>query len=578
MSVRQQLAPSIRQALAAAGLPTDTGTHLNPSGRPELGDYQINAALAAAKALKANPRELAARIVENLQLDEICAKVEIAGPGFINLRLNNHWLADHLAATARSPRLGLASATPPQTIVIDYSSPNVAKEMHVGHMRGTILGDVLARILEFQGHRVIRQNHIGDWGTQFGMLLAELSELAEQTDAAVALADLEQFYRRAKVRFDQDPAFAARARQNVVRLQSGDAECLALWRQFIDISMAHVQAVYQKLGVTLRPQDTRGESAYNADLPAVVADLQRQSLAVEDAGAQVVFLPELADKDGTPAAFIVQKADGGYLYATTDLAALRYRASTLKADRCLYFIDARQSLHMQQLFATARRAGWVDERVELTHCAYGTIMGKDGRPLKTRSGDTVKLIDLLDEAIQRAYRLVEQKSPHLSLEEKDEVAKAVGIGAIKYADLSKTRTQDYRFDWDAMLRFEGNTAPYLQYGYTRIMSLLRKADTDLDTALHFTPAIGEAERPLALALCQFPDAVEQVVAKAMPHELCNYLFALAGRFMAFYEACPILKDSVTLETRNARLQLAALTARTLNRGLEFLGIRTVERM
>lgn len=566
--------------MAAAGLPVGCSPHLNPGNKPEFGDFQINGAMAAAKQLKANPRDVAQQIIENLQLGGVCSTIEIAGPGFVNLKLDNQWLAGFLGELDASENLGTDLAETPDTVVIDYSSPNVAKEMHVGHLRGTILGDSLVRVLQFLGHRVIRQNHIGDWGTQFGMLIAELEDqLASGADVEMELGDLEVFYRQAKIHFDNDPGFADRARENVVKLQSGDKRCLELWRRFIGISMQHAQENYDKLGVTLRPEDTRGESAYNDDLERVVSELKAKKLAVEDQGAQVVFIEELADKNGDPSVFIVQKAGGGYLYATTDLAAIRYRVKQLKANRILYFIDVRQSLHMKQVFATARMAGWVPEHTELLHCAYGTIMGEDGKPFKTRSGDTVKLSDLLNEAIDRARNLLQSKNTDLDDTEIQEIAEAVGIGAVKYADLSKTRTNDYVFDWDSMLSFEGNTAPYLQYAYTRIRSILRRAGVDPAELAGYEFAIEQPEeRSLALAITRFADVVEQVGQRATPHELCNYLFDLSGCFMSFYESCPILKSDVSTKDRQSRLKLASLTSRVLRQGLDLLGIQTLERM
>lgn len=580
MSLKQFLASKASGAMVAAGLPEDCASHLNPSNKPGFGDFQINGAMGAAKRLKANPREIAQKIVDHLDLDEVCSHIEIAGPGFINLTLDDSWLSGYLENISASERLGVDAAESSDTVIVDYSSPNLAKEMHVGHIRGTVLGDAVARVLEFLGHKVIRQNHIGDWGTQFGMLIAELSEQLEAgADAEMELGDLEQFYRQAKIHFDEDPVFADKARENVVKLQAGDEHCLSLWKQFIDVSLSHADAIYQKLGVTLKPEDVHGESAYNDDLASVVSELKALSLAVEDQGAQVVFLDELADKNGNPSPFIVQKAGGGFLYSTSDLAAVRYRVRNLKADRCLYFIDVRQSLHMKQVYATARKANWVPEGVELMHCAYGTIMGDDGKPFKTRSGDTIKLNDLLDEAIERAANLVAGKNTGLSQAEQAEVAKAIGIGAVKYADLSKTRTNDYVFDWDAMLSFEGNTAPYLQYAFTRIQSIFRKAEVDEQALSNFNFDINQpSERALALMISQFPDVVEQIAEKAMPHELCHYLFELCGRFMTFYEACPILKESVDQPTREARLKLANLTADVIKQSLHLLGISTVNRM
>ena len=580
MSLKGFIAAKATEAMAAAGIPADCSPNVNYSAKPEFGDLQINGAMGAAKRLGANPRELAQKILDNLDLGHACARMEIAGPGFINLFLADDWLSSFAQSTSESTCLGVERHEEPDTVVADYSSPNLAKEMHVGHIRGTVIGDSVVRVLEFLGHSVIRQNHIGDWGTQFGMLIAELDQqIAAGAEPEMELNDLEVFYRQAKVHFDEDADFAAKARENVVKLQSGDLHCLKLWQKFIEVSLSHAAAIYEKLGITLKPEDVRGESAYNQDLRSVIEDLQALSLAVEDQGAQVVFLDELADKNGNPSPFIVQKADGGYLYATSDLAAIRYRINELGASRCLYFIDARQSLHMKQVFATSRKANWVSEDVELLHCSYGTIMGEDGKPFKTRSGDTVKLSDLLDEAIERATALVRQRSRDLGESEIVEVAKAVGIGAVKYADLSKTRTNDYVFDWDAMLSFEGNTAPYLQYAYTRIQSIFRKAEVNETDIVGYEFSITEpAERSLALAISQFADVVEQVAEKAMPHELCNYVYELSGRFMTFYEACPILKDSVDQPTREARLKLADLAARTIKQSLELLGIATVQRM
>lgn len=583
MSLKQFLATKASEAMVAAGLPEDCAPHLNPSNKPGFGDFQINGAMGAAKRLQSNPRELAQKIVDHLDLADVCSKIEIAGPGFINLTLDEKWLSNYLEGLSASERLGVATVGQPDTVVVDYSSPNLAKEMHVGHIRGTVLGDAVVRVLEFLGHKVIRQNHIGDWGTQFGMLIAELSQqLQTGADAEMELGDLEVFYRQAKLHFDEDPAFADTAREYVVKLQAGDERCLGLWKKFIEVSLSHADEIYDKLGVTLRPEDVQGESAYNDDLPSVVEELREQGLAVEDQGAQVVFLEELADKNGNPSPFIVQKDGGGFLYSTSDLAAIRYRVRSLNANRCLYFIDARQSLHMKQVYATARKANWVSDDVELLHCAYGTIMGDDGKPFKTRSGDSVKLNDLLDEAIERAARIVAEKNSGpdgLSENEQQEVAKAIGIGAVKYADLSKTRTNDYVFDWEAMLSFEGNTAPYLQYAFTRIQSIFRKADVNEQDLVGFKFAVSEpSERALALMISQFPDVVQQIAEKAMPHELCNYLFELCGRFMSFYEACPILKDSVELPVREARLKLAKLTADTISQSLDLLGIATVQKM
>lgn len=578
MSIKAQLEQRIRPAMTAAGIPSDSPSSVTLSTKAGFGDYQINCAMAAAKKLKSNPRELAEKIVSALDISDIASQVEIAGPGFINVHLSDNFLSKQLNTINESHTFGIAHQ-PAQTVVIDYSSPNLAKEMHVGHLRSTIIGDAVARTLEALGHQVIRQNHMGDWGTQFGMLIAELEEqLGKGEQPELALGDLEIFYQQAKKHFDDSSEFADKARDYVVQLQSGDNHCLALWKQFIAISTAHSEALYDQLHVTLKPEDIRPESAYNDDLPGIVNSLREQQLIQEDQGAQVAFLQELADKNGNPSPVIVQKSGGGYLYATTDLAALRYRNDQLKADRILYFIDARQSLHMKQVFTLAKKAGFVDAHISLEHHPFGTMMGKDGKPFKTRTGGTVKLASLLEEAVQRATALVEGKNPSLSQQQVQEIAQKVGIGAVKYADLSKTRTNDYIFDWDAMLSFEGNTAPYLQYAYTRIRSIFRKAQIDIDD-FHALPVVKEpAEKALAMQLLQFETTLQALAKDALPHLLCNYLYELASAFMRFYEQCPMLKEGVAENTQQSRLAIAKLTAQTLSKGLELLGIEVMETM
>ena len=576
MNIRETLIQQVRLAMTAAGIPPELPANVATSTRPEFGDFQANGALAAAKRLKLKPRDLAADIVANLKLEGIADKVEIAGPGFINIHLSDDYLATRLNQTnpaqARAPEQV-------QTVVVDYSSPNLAKEMHVGHLRSTIIGDAIARVLEHLGHTVIRQNHMGDWGTQFGMLIAELEEqVGEGEKPELALNDLEGFYQQSKRHFDADPAFADKARQYVVSLQSGDAHCLALWQQFIDISVEHSEALYRQLNVTLGHEHIRPESAYNDNLPQVLADLQNAGLACESEGAQVVFLDELADKKGNPSPVIVQKSDGGYLYATSDLAALRYRSQTLKADRALYFIDARQSLHMKQVFCVARKAGFVDPAMKLEHLPFGTMMGEDGKPFKTRSGGTVKLADLLIEALKRAEQLIAEKNPELDAATSKEIARKVGIGAVKYADLSKTRTNDYIFNWDAMLSFEGNTAPYLQYAYSRICSVFRKAELQRGQVEGDIRITTPQEKTLALSLLNFDETLKTVAEDGYPHTLCNYLYDLASAYMSFYEHCPILRSDIDAQTRASRLQLSHTSANTLQKGLELLGIETMERM
>jgi arginyl-tRNA synthetase len=515
--------------------------------------------------------------LEHLDLSGIADNIEIAGPGFINIHLSHSFLGEQLQKQSDQP-LG-RSEVEEKTIVVDYSSPNLAKEMHVGHLRSTIIGDAVARTLEYLGHNVIRQNHMGDWGTQFGMLIAELEEqLGEGEQADLALGDLEVFYQQSKKHFDEDSGFAEKARDYVVKLQSGDNHCLTLWKQFINTSVAHSEAIYRDLNVTLQHTDIKPESAYNDDLAKVINDLKQQQLIVEDQGAQVAFLEELADKKGNPSPVIVQKSGGGYLYATTDLAALRYRSGVLDADRVLYFIDARQSLHMKQVFTLAKKAGFVNESILLEHHPFGTMMGKDGKPFKTRSGGTVKLTDLLKESVERASKLVAEKNPAASDEDIAGIAQKVGIGAVKYADLSKTRTNDYIFDWDTMLSFEGNTAPYLQYAYTRIISIFRKAELDVSTFKGNINITEAKEKALALKLVQFGEILQQVADEAYPHILCNYLYEIASAYMAFYEQCPVLKANIKQEIKESRLALSLIVADTLAKGLELLGIEIMEKM
>ena len=563
--------------MQTCGIPADLPALIAPGKKTGFGDYQANCAMGAAKQMGKNPRELASAIVAALNLDGIASKVEIAGPGFINIDLSAEWLGKCLAQAQMDSRLDIPQTQNPQTVVIDYSGPNLAKEMHVGHLRSTIIGDALARLLEFQGHKVIRQNHVGDWGTQFGMLIAELEEQLAHNNK-MDLKDLEVFYQQAKKHFDDDENFAQKARNYVVRLQSGDAQMQQLWQQFKDLSLAHSKEIYQNLNVTLTDADVRGESFYNDDLAPLVEELKTKGFAQESEGAQVVFLEELADKDGNPSPVIIQKQGGGYLYATTDLAALRFRVNQLNANRIMYFIDARQSLHMQQVFTVARKAGFVDASVSLEHLAFGTMMGEDGKPFKTRSGGTVKLADLLEEAVERATILVKEKNPELAESDINEISRKVGIGSVKYADLSKTRTNDYIFNWNSMLSFEGNTAPYLQYAYTRVQSIFRKAEIDPQTISSAILIQSEQEKNLAIKLLQFSETLDQVAREAMPHVLCTYLYELASLYMAFYEACPILKEGIPEDLRYSRLRLCHLVAKTIEKGLDLLGIEVMERM
>ena len=579
MNIKQLLTEKTQAAFVALGLPADTNAAVTVSTRAEFGDYQINGAMAAAKLLKTNPRALAEQLLAQLALSDIAEKAEIAGPGFINVTLSKDWLARQLQSACTDPRLGVSQNDNPQTVVVDYSAPNLAKEMHVGHLRSTIIGDAVVRSLEFWGEKVIRQNHMGDWGTQFGMLIAHLEDkLAAGVDLEqVALADLEEFYREAKKRFDDEAGFADKSRDYVVKLQSGDAHCKELWQLFIDTSVKHSEEIYQQLNVTLSHADIKPESAYNSMLHGIIDDLKAKSLAVESEGALVVFIQELADKEGNPSPFIVQKTGGGFLYSTTDLAACQYRSHQLEADRIIIFTDARQALHFKQVELVARKASYLRDNTTYDHCPFGTMMGEDGKPFKTRTGGTVKLTDLLQEAVVRAKAVVEEKASDLTAEEVAQVARKVGIGAVKFADLSKNRTSDYIFSWDAMLSFEGATAPYLQYAYTRVRSILRRADiTDsFDGQLLITD---DAEKQLAVKALRFEETLQQVMKDAQPNLLCNYLYELASLYMTFYEACPILKDGVEPAQRDSRLMLSIFTSRLLKQGLDLLGIEVMERM
>ncbi|RYY74994.1 MAG: arginine--tRNA ligase [Gammaproteobacteria bacterium] len=581
MNIRELLNQKVLTAMQTCGVPAELPALIAPGKKAGFGDYQANCAMGAAKAMGTNPRELAAKIVTALEpeLKDIADKIEIAGPGFINIDLNKAWLGEQIAKAQTDARLSVAKSSAPQTAVVDYSGPNLAKEMHVGHLRSTIIGDALARLLEFQGHKVIRQNHVGDWGTQFGMLIAELEEqLGAKQDGEIALKDLEVFYQQAKKHFDEDADFADKARSYVVRLQSGDKEILKLWQQFKNISLHHSTEIYQQLNVTLTDEDVRGESFYNNDLAPVVKDLQAQGLAVESNGAQVVFLPELADKDGNPSPVIIQKQGGGFLYSTSDIAALRYRVKNLHANRIMYFIDARQSLHMQQVFTIARKAKFVGDDVSLEHLAFGTMMGNDGKPFKTRSGGTVKLAELLTEAVERANNLVRERNTELNDTEISEISRKVGIGSVKYSDLSKTRTNDYIFSWDSMLSFDGNTAPYMQYAFTRVQSIFRKAGVAPESLQNIIVINSDQEKALAIKLLQFSETLDQVAREALPHLLCTYLYEVASLYMTFYEACPILKEGIEPEIRDSRLRLCHLVARTIEKGLDLLGIEVMERM
>jgi arginyl-tRNA synthetase len=567
------LLPRFRDAILRAFGPEHAAT--DPLlRRSDRADLQANLALGLGKKLGKPPRVVAEAIVSALAAEEILAKVEIAGPGFLNLTLRDEWLAAAVDRALGGERLGVPAAATTDEVVIDYSSPNVAKEMHVGHLRSTVIGDALARLLAFRGHRVIRQNHVGDWGTPFGMLIEHLVDLGEAGAKEVSIGELGAFYKQARAKFDGDPAFADRARRRVVALQSGDPETLRLWRTLFDASRVYFERIYALLDVTLTSDDIRGESFYDPMLAPLADELAAREIAKIDQGALCIFVPGFATKEGAPLPLIVRKSDGGFGYAATDLAAIRYRTSELRATRVLYVVGTPQEQHLSMVFGAARLAGFVPEGVRVQHVNFGSVLGTDKRMYKTRSGETVRLVDLIEEAIERAAAAVAAKASDLPEAERTAIARAVGVGAIKYADLSSDRVKDYVFDIDRMVSFEGNTAPYLQYAHARIRSIFRKAGIEHATA--GAAPREPAERALALELLAFGATIRAVEETLEPHRLCGYLYGLAARFTEFYDACPVLKSEEPV--RSSRLVLCDLTAKTLSLGLSLLGITALERM
>ncbi len=597
--VMDLLDAKVTRAMSAATGEGVCNALVKPSGNPKFGDYQANGIMALAKKLNTNPRALAEKVVAELDIDDICETPEVAGPGFINLRLKTAFLVDRLLEINKDAgnRLAVDEVTDKQTVVVDFSGPNIAKQMHVGHLRSTIIGDAIARMLDFLGHKVIRQNHIGDWGTQFGMLVCYLDHRNSEIDAEysekgltrtktfdVSIADMEEFYREAKKLFDTDAEFADRSRQYVVELHSSkNTHAQFNWEIICSQSLSHCHKIYRLLGVMLNREDICGESFYNDMLPGIVEDLEETGLATESEGAMCVFLDGFKNKEDQPLPFIIQKSDGAFLYATTDLAAMRFRLDDLKAKRIIYVTDARQKLHFQMLFAATEKTGWKGDDVKLQHVTFGTVLGEDGKPLKTRSGENIKLSDLLDEAVTRAKAVVESKNPDLSDAEKDSIANAVGIGAIKYADYSNNRESDYIFSFDKMLAMEGNTAPYMQYAFARIKSIERKAadkgvDIEKDLKglkkLNLTDA---AELDLAKHILRYSEAIESAAAECRPNYLTSYLYELSQKFSTFYNDCPVLIAEP--DKRPTRLLLCKLTEKTIAHGLtNLLGIDVVEKM
>ena len=565
MKLKLQLDQIIKSAFVNAGIEAEP-IAVSEATKPEFGDYQFNGAMALSKQLQKNPREIAQQIADAIDTTGLISKTEIAGPGFINLWMNPLWMAKKLQAASADERLSVGIKEQGTKTVVDYSSPNMAKQMHVGHLRSTIIGDTLATLFAYLGDEVIRQNHIGDWGTQFGMLIAYLEVSGE--DAYSSLGDLEQFYKDAKVKFDADQEFANTAREYVVRLQGGDSHCLKLWQQFINVSLGHCEEVYGRLGIGLAREDVKAESSYNETLPSMVEKLRAKEILVESDGAQCVFM------EGNEIPLIIQKRDSGFLYATTDLAAICYRVETLEAKRICYVVDARQAGHFKQIFDAARRAGFVGEAVLLEHVSFGMMLDKSGRPFKTRDGGTVKLIDLLDEAVSRARTMIEERDMQKA-DEIEYVAQVVGIGAVKYAELSVNRESNYIFDWDKMLSFEGNTSLYLQYAYARIQSIFRKHDAQIEGTIILGDTL---ENKLGLMLLRFEDVLLGASRESMPHYITTYLHELTALFMKFYEQNPILKEGVSTELRNSRLLLADLVAKTIKQGLGILGIKVLEKL
>ena len=593
---QQVLAQRVHDAIVASFGPDygDADPLIRPSS---FADFQANVALPLGKRLGRPPREVAGELAARLDVADVCAEPEVSGPGFINLTLRDDWIAAQASQMLADPRLGVAPTVTPQTVVVEYSSPNVAKEMHVGHLRTTIVGDAIARVLEFAGHRVIRDNHVGDWGTQFGMLIEYLLDVGEDSaEAGLLRTDPNAFYQAARRIFDSDPGFRERARKRVVDLQGGDPGTLQLWQEIVDLSLDYLHRIYGRLGVTLTDDDIKGESFYNNLLADTAARLEEKGIAVYSDGALCAFPPGFTGREGRPLPVIIRKSDGGYNYSTTDLATIRYRVDVLHIDRAIYVVGSDQTLHFQMVFAVAREAGWIPAGTRFEHAQIGLVLGPDGNRLRTRSGDNVQLSDLLQEAVDRARGILVELDAAARFDpaELDAIAEAVGIGAVKYADLSTARESAYVFDWDRMISFRGNTGPYLQYATARIRSIFRRADGEAaasaahSSTAHSSTGAAEGgaagiaitagpERALALKLLGFGAVLTGVGETAEPHRLCSYLFDVASLFTTFYEECPVLKAEPA-SLRASRLALCALTLDVLTMGLTLLGVPIPERM
>jgi arginyl-tRNA synthetase len=582
--ISQELGARVAQAVrASSGYEATTADALiRESAADRPWDYQSNAAMGLAKRLGAKPLEFAQGIVEHLDVADLCEPPEVTPPGFINFRLRDAWLGERLDQTLADPRVGVPPAAEPQRVVVDYSSPNAAKEMHVGHLRSTIIGDALVRLLRFAGHEVIPQNHVGDWGTPFGMLIEHLVDLG-QVEEIEAIPDLNAFYREARVKFDGDESFADRARSRVVALQAGEPGTLAIWQHFIDESRRHFEDIYALLGVGLSAEDMAGESLYNSRLAAVVEELEGQDLTVLSDGAVCVFPPGFKTREGQPMPLILRKSDGGYTYDTTDLAAISYRVRELEADRVLYVVGSPQRLHFELVFAAAAMAGWVHDPEQLRHIAFGSVLGEDNKMLRTRAGQAVTLMDLLQDAVTHAAKVLGERGAERAAESGEpapvpppELAAAIGVGAVKYADLSTHRERDYVFSLDRMLSLDGNTSVYLQYANSRALSVLARAGVAASGAAGPIVVTEPSERELALTLARFPEHLDVVLEELAPHKLTGYLFSVATAFTSFYEHCPVLTADEPV--KQSRLALCALTSRTLERGLDLLGIAAPERL
>ncbi|CAL1329510.1 arginine--tRNA ligase [Candidatus Providencia siddallii] len=576
MNIHYILSNKITKALHSFGAPKECNALVVRQISKKHIDYQANGIINAAKKMNICPQELAKKVISKLNLKDIVSKIEISGKGFINIKLNSFWIAKQAEKALINNKLGI-SKIKPEIIIIDYSSPNIAKQMHVGHLRSTIIGDAMARTLEFIGHKVIRANHIGDWGTHFGMLIAYLEKLQNKNYNNFLLTNLDEFYKKAKKKYDEDENFAKKSRMYVVKLQSGDKYCIEMWQKLVNITIEQNQKIYYRLNITLTKNDIMGESLYKDMLPEIISDLKSKGIAIENNGAIVVFLDDFKNKHGKTMGVIIQKKDGAFLYTTTDIACIKYRYEKLHANRLLYYIDSRQHQHLIQAWTIAKKANYIPDSIKLEHHMFGMILNKDKKPFKTRSGTTISLTSLLDEAIKRAKNIIYKKKPNINKRNLSYLSNIIGIGAIKYSDLSKNRITNYIFNWDNMLSFNGNTAPYMQYAYTRIASIFKKGNIkkkELTLPIFLNSSY---EIALATRLIQFEETIFLVANEGTPHIMCSYLYDIAGLFSKFYENCPILSEK-NKNQRQSRLKLALLTQKTLKIGLDTLGIKTVNNM